>query len=178
MSSGICQRDASQYYKYIENEKYDIQRDIKSLFLEKVKDQFTLNDCKRNQFLFINSGKIVYLLVSLILLDSFDVIRFKKDVVRIVDFGALDESVTKRTLFTYEELQNISETPEFRFIAENMGIQPTTNQHYCAPKEINEFFQANNGMTVMDAIKKVHTFYLNIKYFFAHEFFLQDSTND
>lgn len=44
---GICQRDVSQYYKYIENEKYDIQRDIKSLFLEKIKDKFYLDDCKQ-----------------------------------------------------------------------------------------------------------------------------------
>lgn len=89
------------------------------------------------------------------MLDCFDVIRLKKDLVKIIDFGPLNESVTKKTLFTYEELPNITETPEFRFIAEKMGIQPTANQHYCAPKEINEFFQATGGMTVIDAIKKV-----------------------
>lgn len=52
-------------------------------------------------------------------IDSFDVIRYKKEKVKIVDFGPLDESVVKGTLFTYEELQNLEEnTPEFRFIGE------------------------------------------------------------
>lgn len=88
-------------------------------------------------------------------LDLFDVIRHKKDVVKIIDFGPLNESAIEKSLFTYEELQNITETPEFRFIAEKIGIQPTSNQHYCAPKEINEFFQATSGLTLMDSIKKV-----------------------
>lgn len=90
--------------------------------------------------------------------DSFDVIRYKKDKVKIVDFGPLDESVTKGTLFTIQELQSgITETPEFRFIAEEMGIQPKTTRHFCVPQEINEFFQASAGMSVMDRLQKVHT---------------------
>lgn len=43
---GICQRDISKYHAYIEHDKYNIQRDIKTLFDEKIKDHFPLNDCK------------------------------------------------------------------------------------------------------------------------------------
>ncbi|XP_012277291.1 cell division cycle protein 123 homolog [Orussus abietinus] len=127
---GICQRDVSQYYKHMELEKYDIQRDINTLFLEHVKDRFGLTNY------------------------SFDVIRYKKDKVKIVDFGPLDESVTKGTLFTYEELKAHScDAPEFRFIAEDMGIQPNNTRHYCVPQEINEFFRSASEMSMMDMIR-------------------------
>lgn len=46
MLSGISQRDLSQYHKYMETEKYNIQTDIKSFFNEKIKNKFELNTCK------------------------------------------------------------------------------------------------------------------------------------
>lgn len=89
-------------------------------------------------------------------IDSFDVIRHKKEKVKIVDFGPLDESVTKGTLFTYEELQNLEESiPEFRFIGEEIGIQPKAPNHFCIPQEINEFFQSNESSTLLDIIQRV-----------------------
>lgn len=42
----ISQRDISQYHSYNESEKYNIQTDIKSLFMERIKDRFPLNNCK------------------------------------------------------------------------------------------------------------------------------------
>ncbi|CAK9819867.1 Cell division cycle protein 123 homolog [Anthophora plagiata] len=127
----ISQRDISQYYSYNESEKYNIQTDIKSLFMERIKDRFPLDNY------------------------SFDVIRYKKDKVKIVDFGPLDESATKGTLFTYEELQNIIEnTPEFRFIGEEIGIQPKAPNHFCIPQEINEFFKSNESSTLLDIIQR------------------------
>ncbi|XP_011502242.1 PREDICTED: cell division cycle protein 123 homolog [Ceratosolen solmsi marchali] len=129
--AGISQRDIFQYYRHIENEKYDIQKDIKSMFMEKVKDKYPANNY------------------------TFDVIRYKKDKVKIVDFGLLNKSVTEGTLFTLQELQtDIPEAPEFRFIAEDMGIQPKTTTHLCVPREVNEFFQATGGMSMIDAIQK------------------------
>ncbi|KAL7307396.1 hypothetical protein TKK_0000580 [Trichogramma kaykai] len=126
---GICQRDTSQYHEYIEKEKYDITQDIKSLFEEKIMDKFELNTY------------------------SFDVIRYKKDRVRIMDFGPLNESYTKNMLFTEEELRSLNENlPEFRFIAEHMGIQPKNSNHYCIPKDIDDFFSKNKNVTVMEAI--------------------------
>ncbi|XP_076276157.1 translation initiation factor eIF2 assembly protein [Lasioglossum baleicum] len=126
----ISQRDISQYHSYNESEKYNIRTDIKSLFMEHIKNRFPLNDY------------------------SFDVIRYKKDKVKIVDFGSLDESSTKGTLFTYEELLNqINDPPEFRFIGEEIGIQPKPPNHFCIPREINEFFQSNNSSTLLDIIQ-------------------------
>ncbi|XP_031832423.1 translation initiation factor eIF2 assembly protein isoform X2 [Nomia melanderi] len=127
----ISQRDISQYHSYNESEKYNIQTDIKSLFMERIKDKFPLNDY------------------------SFDVIRYKKEKVKIVDFGPLDESSIKGTLFTYEELQNqIIDTPEFRFIGEEIGIQPKPPNHFCIPQEISEFFQSNDTTALLDIIQR------------------------
>lgn len=127
----ISQRDISQYHSYNEAEKYDIQTDIKTLFTEHIKDKFPLNNF------------------------SFDVIRYKKGKVKIVDFGLFDEASTKGTLFTYDELQNemIEDTPEFRFIGEEIGIQPKAPNHFCVPQEINEFFQSNNS-SLLDIIQR------------------------
>lgn len=96
------------------------------------------------------------------MLDSFDVIRYKKEKVKIVDFGPLDESATKGTLFTYKELQNqINDTPEFRFIGEEIGIQPKPPNHFCIPLEINEFFQSNENSTFLDIIQQVSVISFN-----------------
>ncbi|KAK0096980.1 hypothetical protein PV326_003700 [Microctonus aethiopoides] len=128
---GICQRDGSQYHQYIESEKYSIRKDITSLFMERIKNRFRL-DCY-----------------------SFDVIRYKKDKVKIIDFGPLDESVTKDTLFTYAELHDsIIEPPEFRFIGQDMGIQPNNSSHFCVPQEINELFRAAGENSMMDLIRR------------------------
>lgn len=128
---GISQRDISQYHSYNESEKYNIQTDIRSLFQERIRDRYPLTNY------------------------SFDVIRFKKDKVKIVDFGQMDESVTKGTLFTYEELRDqIGNGPEFRFIAEEIGIQPKPPNHFCIPREINEFFQSFENTTMLDVIRR------------------------
>lgn len=127
----ISQRDISQYYSSNESEKYDIQRDIKSLFSERIKGRFPLRSY------------------------SFDVVRHKKDKVKILDFGAMDAAATKGTLFTYEELQNhIEDTPEFRFIGEEIGIQPKPPVQFCIPQEISEFFQSRDNVTLLDIIQR------------------------
>ena len=45
--SGICQRDISIFYNHIEKEKFDIQTDIKSLFMEKIKNEFPPDNCMK-----------------------------------------------------------------------------------------------------------------------------------
>lgn len=75
----------------------------------------------------------------------------------------MDESVTKGTLFTYEELQNLEESiPEFRFIGEEIGIQPKAPNHFCIPQEINEFFQSNESSTLLDIIRRVSIWFLKL----------------
>ncbi|CAG5100820.1 Similar to CDC123: Cell division cycle protein 123 homolog (Macaca fascicularis) [Cotesia congregata] len=128
---GICQRDVTQYHQYIENEKYSIQTDIKSLFRERIKDRFQLDNY------------------------TFDVIRYKKDKVKIVDFGSLDESSIKGTLFTHQELiSSIVDPPEFRFIGENMGIQPSTPNYFCMPQELNEYFTREGSNDIIEMIRR------------------------
>lgn len=127
----ISQRDISQYHSSNESEKYNIQTDIKSFFLERIKGRFPLYNY------------------------SFDVVRRKKDNVKIIDFGLMNASSTKGTLFTYEELQNhISDTPEFRFIGEDIGIQPKPPTHFCIPQEISEFFQSSDNVSLLDLIQR------------------------
>lgn len=88
--------------------------------------------------------------------DSFDVVRCRKDKVKIIDFGAMDAASTKGTLFTYEELQNhIENTPEFRFIGEEIGIQPKPPVQFCIPQEISEFLQSRDNITLLEAIQRV-----------------------
>lgn len=154
---GICQRDVSQYYKHIDNDKYDIQKDIKSLFTETIKKRFSPDNCKFYKMATRKTtNRFGSVLTIFVLLDIFDVIRYKKDKVKIVDFGPLTEEAIKSSLFTYEELHSElvrQKEGELRFISEDMGIQPKLTNHVCVPKEINEFFQG--GMSVMDQIRKV-----------------------
>ncbi|EZA47797.1 Cell division cycle protein-like protein [Ooceraea biroi] len=138
----ISQRDISQYHSSNESEKYNIQTDIKSLFSERIKGRFPLRSY------------------------SFDVVRRKKDKVKIIDFGLMDESSAKSTLFTYEELQNhIDDTPEFRFIGEEIGIQPRPPMHFCVPREISEFFQSGDNATLLDIIQRVRFYRRNTRVF-------------
>jgi len=68
----------------------------------------------------------------------------------------MDAASTKGTLFTYEELQNhIEDTPEFRFIGEEIGIQPKPPMQFCIPQEISEFFQSRDNVTLLDIIQRV-----------------------
>lgn len=68
----------------------------------------------------------------------------------------MNASSTQGTLFTYEELQNyINDTPEFRFIGEEIGIQPKPPTHFCIPQEISEFFQSSDNVTLLDLIQRV-----------------------
>lgn len=68
----------------------------------------------------------------------------------------MDAASTKGTLFTYDELQNhIENTPEFRFIGEEIGIQPKPPMQFCIPQEISEFFQSRDNVTLLDFIQRV-----------------------
>ncbi|EFN77361.1 cell division cycle protein 123 homolog isoform X1 [Harpegnathos saltator] len=126
----ISQRDISQYHKSYESEKYSIQTDIESFFLERIKGRFPL----RNY--------------------SIDVVR-REDRVKIVDFGPIDEASTEQTLFTYQELQeHTNGTPEFRFIGEKVGIQPKMSTHFCIPQEIGEFFRSGDNVSLLNIIQR------------------------
>lgn len=82
-------------------------------------------------------------------------IRHKKDKVKIIDFGLIDEETVKKTLFTFDELDKIENPPELRFIGEEMGIQPNTSNHFCAPQEVREYLAASANDSVIDFLRTV-----------------------
>lgn len=94
--------------------------------------------------------------MKLVFSDTLDVIRYRKDHVKIIDFGPYVPATTKTLLFTKEELAGlIDDPPEFRFIGENIAIQPNVAGHFCMPTEINEFYETSNALSAMDIIQRV-----------------------
>lgn len=78
MFAGICQRDESQFYEYIESEKDDVVRDIMSFYKEQVFSKFPLDN---------------YVL---------DVVRYRKDKVVLVDVNPYGNT-TDSLLFDWNE---------------------------------------------------------------------------
>ena len=110
---GICQREVSQFYSYIGQEKEDIVRDISSFFAEQIAPKFPLDD---------------YVM---------DVVRHWKDRVSLVDmnpFGVTTDSL----LFDWEEAiltrdGDGSVPAEFRFISQESGIRSNPLRHFSQP---------------------------------------------
>jgi hypothetical protein len=82
------------------------------------------------------------------------VIRETKDHVKIVDFSPFYEKFTPALAFDWNFLwgdeiiaandENESDNPEFRYLAENVGIQPNPRSNYGFPHEVVEMFKAND----------------------------------
>ena len=83
----IEQRDTSNYYSHISEEKHDIIRDIKSFFNEHVKEK-----------LVENSGGVENIVM--------DIARPFKDVVKLIDFNPFG-STTDVNLFEWTELEEM-----------------------------------------------------------------------
>ena len=114
----IEQRDTSNYYSHICEEKHDIIRDIKSFFNEHVKDK-----------LVENSGGVENIVM--------DIARPFKDVVKLIDFNPFG-STTDVSLFEWTELEEmeVSDDVEFRFVQSSSGIQPTRLRMFSLPTDI------------------------------------------
>lgn len=127
----ISPRDWPQFHEHFKTQKRDILKDIVSLFKEKIKEKFPIeNYC-------------------------FDVIRETKDHVKILDFSPFNEKFTAALAFDWEYLngdeiiatnddEEECDNPEFRYLAENVGIQPHSRNNYGFPQELIEMFKANN----------------------------------
>lgn len=118
----ISPRDWPQYHKHILTQKLDIVSDIVSLFKEKIKHEFPLEN-------FV-----------------FDVVRDSKDKVYLIDFSPFDEQYTECLAFNWEQLngevadsENIDD-PEFRFLTSDCGIQPNKRNNYGIPQDIINMF--------------------------------------
>jgi D123 len=78
---GICQRDNSSHYDHIAKEATSIQSDISSFYAEYIAQTFPLSSY------------------------TFDVVRWRKDRVKLVDFNPFGE-VTDGIFFNWDELNN------------------------------------------------------------------------
>ncbi|XP_063704250.1 translation initiation factor eIF2 assembly protein-like [Culicoides brevitarsis] len=127
----ISPRDWPQYHAHIAQHKRDIINDIVSLFKEKIKEKFPIDDY------------------------VFDVFRETKDEVYLVDFSPFDESVTQALAFEWPELHSSlgvaistpedEDDPEFRYLPEDCGIQPNPRNNYGIPHDVINLFKAQQG---------------------------------
>ena len=144
---GICQRDTRQYYKHICDEKDSIIRDIKTFFDEHINSRFgitlTKNACAETNLCVQNNF-------------VFDVIRKRKDLIRLVDFNPFGPT-TDSLLFDWDDLNtkvpNTEEKIEFRFIEDDAGIQPTGLRHYSIPTDFVDLATGSDPHKLMDFLQ-------------------------
>lgn len=80
-------------------------------------------------------------------------IRETKDHVKLMDFSPFTEKYTAALAFDWDYLngdeviavndEDECDNPEFRYLAENVGIQPNPRNNYGFPQELIEMFKAN-----------------------------------
>lgn len=115
----ITQRDKSEFHRHILTSKFDIVRDIKDFFNCKLKDKFILPN-------FV-----------------FDVVWQVGSRVKLVDITTYMNEKCETFLFSWSELKNLifdeHLSPEFRFIGEETGIQPShLTRHFGMPRDLTE----------------------------------------
>lgn len=86
----------------------------------------------------------------------------------LVDFSPLERKVTKATLFSWDELRSLCEEhsggdfeeghvnarPEFRFLGEEPGFQPS---YYGVPREVVSLCESRSSLSLMEYISSVRT---------------------
>jgi D123 len=81
------------------------------------------------------------------------VIRSTKDHVTIMDFSPFNENYTSALAFDWKELtsENVIRTedeeqddPEFRYLANDVGIQPNSRNNYGIPQDVINMFKASS----------------------------------
>ena len=135
----ICieQRDASNFYKHIADEKEDIVRDIHSFFHEHVKGRLNGID-------------------NLVM----DVSRPSKDVIKLIDFNPFGIT-TDTALIDWNELEDMQVTNsvqhpsqiDFRFVQSQCGIRPNSLNQYSVPKDIVDLACGNDHDKLVDFLK-------------------------
>merc|ERR1719219_2240231 len=128
---GIEQRDPTNYYKYIADEKDDILRDIKSFFHENVQNKLKVN--------------VVM-----------DVTRPFKDKVKLVDFNPFGPT-TDTHFFDWGYFEDMEAGAEndvvFRFIETSTGIIPSDLRQYSLPKDIVDLACGTDPDKFVDFLK-------------------------
>jgi len=128
---GISQRDPTQYYDHIGVDAESIVNDVRTFFAEFVQNRF-------------QSKSYV-----------FDVLRVKKDKVKLVDFNPFGP-VTDSQLFDWDQLTGdhpACNEVDFRFVESEMGIQPDGLQRYGRPQDFNDLAEGNDPAKLIDFLK-------------------------
>ncbi len=133
----IEQRDASNFYSHIKEDRDSIVRDIVSFFNEYVADKCV-------------SDNLVM-----------DVTRPSKDLVRLTDFNPFGVT-TDATLFNWDELNALEvesdrevrdDNIDFRFITDEAGIQPSGLRHYSLPRDIVDLASGTDPDKLVDFLE-------------------------
>ena len=144
----VCQRDTTQHYKHIKDEKDSIKRDIQTFYDEYIESKLGYSSTENKVFTLHSHTNFV-----------FDVIRKRKDVVRLLDFNPFGPT-TDSLLFEWEELisdqvlQNINEISfQFRFVENDAGIQPSGLRHYSIPTDFVDLSTGGDPHKFMDFLQ-------------------------
>jgi len=126
------QRDTSNFYKHICDEKEDIIRDIRSFFNEHVQEK-------------------IHQVQNVVM----DVTRPSKDVVKLIDFNPFGET-TDISLFEWSELREkeFDEAEvDFRYVQNSTGILPTGLRMFSLPKDIVDLACGTDPDKLVDFLK-------------------------
>ena len=147
--AGVSQRDNTQHYRHIVEEKDSIRRDIKTFFEEHICSRLQVgglisekNGCR---------NKTSKLCANFV----FDVVRLKKDHVRLVDINPFGET-TDSLLFEWRELKDFdctesdNQNVEFRFVEDDAGIQPNGLRHYSVPRDFVDLATGSDPNKLVD----------------------------
>ncbi len=126
----ISQRDVTQFYRHVGEDKESILTDITSFFGEHIQGRFPLEN-------FV-----------------FDVVRQAKDRVSLVDFGPFGP-ITDPGLFVWDDLIQMGKEDgiDFQFIETNAGIQPNGMRQYSLPLDIVDLSTGSDPYKLIDFLK-------------------------
>ncbi len=133
---GITQRDATACYSHVAKDRESVITDVKSFFGEFISGRFPLDSF------------------------AFDVVRWAKDVVRLVDFNPFGPP-TDPILFSWEELEVMADLSneedegelDFRCVEDDTGIQPNGLRQYSVPVDMVHLATGQDPDKLVDFLK-------------------------
>ena len=144
----VCQRDTTHHYKHIKDEKESIERDIRTFFNEYIDTKLKNSTCENEIFSLSSHNDFV-----------FDIIRKRKDVVRLVDFNPFGPT-TDSLLYEWDELtgehalpSNVENSFYFRFVENDAGIQPSGLRHFSIPSDFVDLSTGSDPHKFMDFLQ-------------------------
>lgn len=90
---------------------------------------------------------------------------------KLLDFNVFGIH-TDALLFDWEELENLevsgsSNLPEFRYMKENRGVQPSPYRHYALPRDVVDLCSGEDAHKLVDLLKLVSSC-IELSTLFAH----------